>query len=324
MDDRKNIQYIFYAFLIFIFLIMVSTAYYLSIIHKDYGLRINITGRQRMLSQQVFKEILLFKNNIISSEEIYKTMKVFTETQDALIYGGYAPENLETHEFRELPATDDREIIVKMTDVKNEWEPIKDKILMFLQTQDDQTFRSIISHDKSLLTKIDKSVYALQLKSEKNNLINRIIILCSSIIISVLLIINIIKKVRDLKNAEKRIKELETLLPICSNCKKIRTNNDQPMEPDSWTTIEKYLHDKNDMTFTHGICPDCMNQLYPGMLESIKKKSLIYNCINLFMLFLINKTAGLNIIQKNIIKKRIYFKTQSNKVFLHYSQSFEW
>ncbi len=272
MDNRKNFQYVFYGSLLVIFSILIFTLYYFSLTQKDYGLRINLAGRQRMLSQQMFKEILLFSNNIISSDEIKRTIIIFTETQDALLYGGYAPANLEKHEFRKLPETGDSEIILKLTDVKNEWEPIKNKILVFLRTKDNKTLRSIISHNKSLITKIDNSVYALQLKSEKKTLINRIIILSFSIIISVLLIINIINKVRDLKNAEKRIKELETLLPICSSCKKIRTDNEKPMEPDSWTTIEHYLHEKKDMTFTHGICPECMNKLYPGMLESIKKQ----------------------------------------------------
>ncbi|PKL18115.1 MAG: hypothetical protein CVV49_07675 [Spirochaetae bacterium HGW-Spirochaetae-5] len=272
MNNRKHVQYIFYGSLLLIFSVLMFTLYYFSLIQKDYGLRINLTGRQRMLSQQIFKEILLFNNNIISSDEIQRTMTVFSETQDALLYGGYAPANLEKHEFRKLPETSDSEIILKLTDVKNEWEPIKNKILVFLQTKDNKTLISIMSHNKSLITKIDNSVYALQLESERKTLINRIIILSFSTMISILLIINIINKVRDLKNAERRIEELETLLPICSSCKKIRTNNEKPMEPDSWTTIEHYLHKNKDMTFTHGICPDCMNKLYPGMLESIKKQ----------------------------------------------------
>ncbi len=271
MELKKTRSFVIYGFVIILFSILVSAGYYYSSLQKDYGLRINLAGRQRMLSQIIFKEILLFNLGELTSDNIEKSIKVFTETQDALIYGGDAPDKLDTHIFRKLPENSDKEIIVRLMDVKNEWEPIKNIILNFLKQKDKESFRVIISHDKSLLTKIDNSVYALQLRSEKNTLINRIIIICSFIMLSMLLIINITKKIKDLKEAEEKIKELEKLLPICSNCKKIRTNNDKPMDPDSWTTIEKYLHDKNEMSFTHGICPDCIKKLYPGMIEGMKK-----------------------------------------------------
>lgn len=45
---------------------------------------------------------------------------------------------------------------------------------------------------------------------------------------------------------------LEGLLPICSYCKKIR--DDQG----SWQVLEKYIQDRSDATFTHGICETCL------------------------------------------------------------------
>ncbi len=45
------------------------------------------------------------------------------------------------------------------------------------------------------------------------------------------------------------------LVPICASCKKIRMNNNQ------WGVIEEFFH---DITFTHGICPECCDKLYPG------------------------------------------------------------
>ena len=224
-----------------------------------------------MLSQQIFKEILLFKIGEISPDKIKKTMRLFTETEDALIYGGPAPIDMEFENFRILPAIKDKAILAELMEVKNEWGPIEKNIIENIALRDNNSLKYIISHSDTLLTKIDNSVSSLQVQSEKNNMIMRIIILCSFIIITSLLAVNFIKKIRDLRSAGERIKELEKLLPICSSCKKIRTNNDKPMEPDSWDTIEHYLHKNKDMKFTHGICPDCMNKLYPGMLESMKK-----------------------------------------------------
>ena len=48
-------------------------------------------------------------------------------------------------------------------------------------------------------------------------------------------------------------------IPICSNCKKIRVGND------SWLTIERYLMNYTEHEFSHGICPDCRDVLYPDL-----------------------------------------------------------
>ncbi|MFI5253595.1 MAG: hypothetical protein ACHQQQ_14325 [Bacteroidota bacterium] len=54
---------------------------------------------------------------------------------------------------------------------------------------------------------------------------------------------------------EEHIRELETLLPICANCKKIRK------EDQSWETIEEYLQHTGAPPLTHGICPDCKTKM---------------------------------------------------------------
>ncbi len=62
-----------------------------------------------------------------------------------------------------------------------------------------------------------------------------------------------------LDKALKEIKTLSGLIPICSNCKKIR--NDRGY----WETVEVYVTNHSDATFSHGICPDCSSILYPWM-----------------------------------------------------------
>ncbi len=54
------------------------------------------------------------------------------------------------------------------------------------------------------------------------------------------------------------ISTLRNILPICANCKKIR--NDQQY----WQHVEGYFHDYIGVDFSHGICPACMQDLYPG------------------------------------------------------------
>lgn len=58
-------------------------------------------------------------------------------------------------------------------------------------------------------------------------------------------------------------KTLESFLPICSNCKRIR-NPDMPSDQmESWQHIETYIGKKTDTNFSHGICPECVEIHYP-------------------------------------------------------------
>ena len=62
--------------------------------------------------------------------------------------------------------------------------------------------------------------------------------------------------IRKLERALESVKTLEGMLPICSSCKKIRTPDNQ------WHVIEKYIKERTDATFTHSVCPDCVEKLY--------------------------------------------------------------
>lgn len=63
--------------------------------------------------------------------------------------------------------------------------------------------------------------------------------------------------ISELKNAIAQIKTLRGLLPICAGCKKIRNDDGY------WEQIEVYIREHADVSFTHGICPDCKLRLYP-------------------------------------------------------------
>jgi ligand-binding sensor domain-containing protein len=59
-----------------------------------------------------------------------------------------------------------------------------------------------------------------------------------------------------IQEALANVKTLSGLLPICSNCKKIR--NDKGY----WDQIEGYIQKHSEAQFTHGICPECAEKLY--------------------------------------------------------------
>lgn len=62
--------------------------------------------------------------------------------------------------------------------------------------------------------------------------------------------------VLELQEALDNLKILRGLLPICSHCKKIRDSQGD------WEKIDSYIQKHTDATFTHGICPDCCEELY--------------------------------------------------------------
>ena len=72
------------------------------------------------------------------------------------------------------------------------------------------------------------------------------------------------KKIDELENALSHIRQLEGILPICSNCKRIRLAGADTQNQDSWVQIESYISDRTETLFSHGICPECIKKLYPG------------------------------------------------------------
>jgi DNA-binding response OmpR family regulator len=66
---------------------------------------------------------------------------------------------------------------------------------------------------------------------------------------------NLREKVRELEHALGTITELEGLLPICAYCKRIRSEDDQ------WHQVETYIRARSKANFTHGICPTCFDKV---------------------------------------------------------------
>jgi len=54
-----------------------------------------------------------------------------------------------------------------------------------------------------------------------------------------------------------RLFDLQSLLPICSYCFKIRD------EAGGWQRVDHYLAKRSDAEFTHGICEDCQHRHFP-------------------------------------------------------------
>ncbi len=63
-------------------------------------------------------------------------------------------------------------------------------------------------------------------------------------------------KVIQLQEALSEIKKLSGLLPICSHCKKIKDDKGY------WNNLEEYIQTHSDVSFSHGLCSECSDELY--------------------------------------------------------------
>jgi len=75
------------------------------------------------------------------------------------------------------------------------------------------------------------------------------------------------QRVADLEAALLQVKTLHGLLSICSYCKKIRDDKNY------WTQVEGYIEEHTNVSFSHGICPDCYTSIVEPQLRELEKQA---------------------------------------------------
>ncbi|MBN1582798.1 MAG: response regulator [Anaerolineae bacterium] len=65
----------------------------------------------------------------------------------------------------------------------------------------------------------------------------------------------------EIEKALEQVKQLSGLLPICANCKKIRDDTGY------WQDVAVYIRNHSEAEFSHGLCPDCAQELYPDLFD---------------------------------------------------------
>ncbi len=74
--------------------------------------------------------------------------------------------------------------------------------------------------------------------------------------------------IADLRRALDEVETLRGLLPICASCKKIRDDRGY------WNTVEEYFSRRSKVDFSHTLCPECIQTLYPDLWEQMPKKEM--------------------------------------------------
>jgi len=65
------------------------------------------------------------------------------------------------------------------------------------------------------------------------------------------------ERVGQLTDLLSEVKTLRGIIPICSYCKKMRTDEG------FWDSVEHYIATRSEAGFTHSICPDCLEKHFP-------------------------------------------------------------
>lgn len=72
-------------------------------------------------------------------------------------------------------------------------------------------------------------------------------------------------RIADLEEALARVDHLHGILPICSYCKKVRSDSD------SWQQVEAYVSEHSNVRFSHGVCPECVQTVLKPELEALRR-----------------------------------------------------
>jgi phosphoserine phosphatase RsbU/P len=71
-------------------------------------------------------------------------------------------------------------------------------------------------------------------------------------------------RVVELEGALSKVRQLHGLLPICSYCKSVRTDQNY------WEQVEHYVAQHTDVQFSHGICPKCYASIVADLEDRIE------------------------------------------------------
>ena len=67
----------------------------------------------------------------------------------------------------------------------------------------------------------------------------------------------------DLRASRAEVRMLTGILPMCAKCRRIRDAEGK------WANVEDYVRRHTDAEFSHGVCPECFEVLYPDHMDLV-------------------------------------------------------
>ena len=203
---KATLLVILLSFLFFIFL-FIGTTYWGIESQKADATVINLSGRQRMLTQKMTKEAFGVLNGIEKKENLKNTADSFDKVLKGLING---------NEDLGLPKAENPDVIEGLKEVSNLWEPFKNAIYTMINTSDPgqlkQELDFIYANNVPLLKKMNYVVGLYQKHSDektakliKIQLIYGFISIILFIVISIFLKKQIVERIIAIKDYANRI-----------------------------------------------------------------------------------------------------------------------
>ncbi len=145
---------------------------------KDDGLVVNLAGRQRMLSQKMTKEVLLFQKQMTKTgqadvkmaEGVQNTIRVFDQTLSALKDSGEAPLSLDLKQtaYRACPKAGEP-AYGQLEKVSKLWKKFSNRMQAVLKAEGDveKNLSWIMQNNGPLLNEMNTAVGMMQAQSEE-------------------------------------------------------------------------------------------------------------------------------------------------------------
>jgi len=142
---------------------------------RDDGVVVNLSGRQRMLSQRMTHQLFTYASRVDSGadaqdarERVLTTIRVFESTLDALDRGGKAPTDLHMATFRTLPPASGDVVsrIERVRSVYSRYRVASSSVLDGSALQRADGLRGIVATETELLAELDSVVTLLQGEAE--------------------------------------------------------------------------------------------------------------------------------------------------------------
>ncbi|MCP4717845.1 MAG: hypothetical protein GY860_00175 [Desulfobacteraceae bacterium] len=183
-----------------IILFMFVVTWYTTTAQKTDGLLINLAGRQRMLSQKMSKEILMFSvtpgKNDSKATSVKNTMQVFEITLMALLNSGKAPMSLNLSGVMANCPRAEEPAHTQLLKVQDLWTAFSQRMDQVISGTggDEKNLEFISQNNLALLKEMNTAVGMLQKISEKkvqNLLLFQTICLIAGILLMILSVIQI-------------------------------------------------------------------------------------------------------------------------------------
>lgn len=76
--------------------------------------------------------------------------------------------------------------------------------------------------------------------------------------------------ITELKETLTHVKTLSGLIPICAWCKSVRSDTGY------WQTVEQYVRNHSDASFSHGVCPSCATKFKKDVMQTNEKSDPVF------------------------------------------------